>query len=594
MIYNTFVKLNRPATNTVIKWSWIVWGIAAFLCTGLLVCLLLFASKNDFSFTNIGSYFAFIWLGFFILGCGAFAIASFLMLWSDLPKNIFIKVLLLPVFGLIYPFYLFSKIIKPKKIIANIKQQKIGIFRPSKLKAIKFGEFLAVLLIILPIWVTVYIGAWTIAKDSLGYSPTSLPVVGTGSMYPTWPKGTDGKSPKELSKEIVASANFLPYPNGLFIFGKNLFGHEIGRGDIVTFTSERTKELSEKIYGEPGGFLKRVVAIGGDTIELRGGIFYLNGEPQKEPYIARSRSTYGGNFLPECKIETVPEGMFFAMGDNRKGSGDSRQELGFVSINSIDRVISWDSQKGTLDKNWHDATNDLEESAKIHMDKNKYVELLNLERKKVNSPALKYQTKLEGSAKLRGEKILEFDDLSWEATRSGYPMWKAMRDAKYSNIVYGEAPSLGWYDAEELVENQFTSADSKKFLLNKEFQEVGIAEVEVTVNGCPKQITVVHFAGYVPPNYKQEDINSWKISLDRLKEIQPNWEKTKEWPNYSSRKADTDRITQIIAIRISRMTSIYTTMNSNKWLSNEQKKWIEEDPALYTEQEALATKLNSN
>lgn len=78
-------------------------------------------------------------------------------------------------------------------------------------------------------------------------------------MYPTWEKGTKGKSNKELAKEIVASAGFMPYPNGIVIGGKRYLGHTLGRRDIFTWENDATRELTSRDGGDPAGLLKRII-----------------------------------------------------------------------------------------------------------------------------------------------------------------------------------------------------------------------------------------------------------------------------------------------------------------------------------------------
>ncbi|MCA0386830.1 MAG: signal peptidase I [Firmicutes bacterium] len=112
----------------------------------------------------------------------------------------------------------------------------------------------------------------------------------------------------------------------------------IEQGDIVSFKSELT--LSEADYeglnviqkllhkeGERKNLIKRVIAGPNDTIEISNGVVKVNGVELNEPYI----STATNKSVP---LETVPDGMFFVMGDNRSVSLDSR-DLGFVAEEDI-------------------------------------------------------------------------------------------------------------------------------------------------------------------------------------------------------------------------------------------------------------------
>ena len=77
-------------------------------------------------------------------------------------------------------------------------------------------------------------------------------------------------------------------------------------------------------------FVKRVIGLPGDTVELRNGYLYVNGEKYDEPYI---NDAYRSGMLNDFQPYTVPEGKFFVMGDHRNNSNDSR------SVGPIDRTM---------------------------------------------------------------------------------------------------------------------------------------------------------------------------------------------------------------------------------------------------------------
>ena len=72
-------------------------------------------------------------------------------------------------------------------------------------------------------------------------------------------------------------------------------------------------------------FVKRVIGMPGDTLEVKGGVLYINGEAVEEEYLSADRTAHfhsaSSNFGP---IE-IPEDKYFVMGDHRDYSNDSRQ-----------------------------------------------------------------------------------------------------------------------------------------------------------------------------------------------------------------------------------------------------------------------------
>ena len=87
--------------------------------------------------------------------------------------------------------------------------------------------------------------------------------------------------------------------------------NELKRGDVVTFLYPKDKSK---------WYFKRVVGLPGETIEIRDGKVYINGQVLTEPYVDQSHNQAEANFPPRI----VPENQYFVMGDNRDNSSDSR------------------------------------------------------------------------------------------------------------------------------------------------------------------------------------------------------------------------------------------------------------------------------
>jgi signal peptidase I len=101
-------------------------------------------------------------------------------------------------------------------------------------------------------------------------------------------------------------------------YGRYLFDLEqVHRGDVVVFVypEDPTKD-----------FIKRVVAIPGDTVEIKDGMLILNGASVEAPYARYEVAPSERSNSPRDSLEpqTIPPGHYFMMGDNRDRSYDSR------------------------------------------------------------------------------------------------------------------------------------------------------------------------------------------------------------------------------------------------------------------------------
>ena len=82
------------------------------------------------------------------------------------------------------------------------------------------------------------------------------------------------------------------------------------RGEIVTFRSDELDKL----------LVKRVIGLPGDTVSIKNGYVYINGEKLDESYLPRQGVTAAGH----QEEYVVPEGCLFFLGDNRVNSQDAR------------------------------------------------------------------------------------------------------------------------------------------------------------------------------------------------------------------------------------------------------------------------------
>jgi signal peptidase I len=97
----------------------------------------------------------------------------------------------------------------------------------------------------------------------------------------------------------------------------------VKRGDVVVFKYPVEPERD---------FIKRVIGLPGETLELKRKVVYINGQPLTEPYVHFLRPLTGpgsenvepGDVRDDYGPVTVPMGQYFVMGDNRDNSADSR------------------------------------------------------------------------------------------------------------------------------------------------------------------------------------------------------------------------------------------------------------------------------
>jgi len=152
-------------------------------------------------------------------------------------------------------------------------------------------------------------------------------------------------------KTFVVQAFFIPSgsmeptlePGDRVLVQKVVYGPD--RGDVIVFSDPQGRPGPDR--GVVGGFvhwlsstlgierpehedfIKRVIGLPGETVELRDGRLFVDGVQIREPYLKGAVDTrdYGP--------VKVPEGALFVLGDNRLNSNDSRFGLGFVPVDKV-------------------------------------------------------------------------------------------------------------------------------------------------------------------------------------------------------------------------------------------------------------------
>jgi len=156
----------------------------------------------------------------------------------------------------------------------------------------------------------------------------ALRVIGFRSMC--YEQGKDSMSPTIAGGDICLS-----------IINKQYLSADLKPGMIVLLRHKNYSHL----------LTKRIIALGGDLVEIQGSTTVVNGLTLDEPYLGTASMT---KELGDVKKIRIPPDKLFVMGDNRDNSMDSRfSQFGLIDVNQVvgkPLLVLWSQDKKKIGK----------------------------------------------------------------------------------------------------------------------------------------------------------------------------------------------------------------------------------------------------
>ncbi len=164
------------------------------------------------------------------------------------------------------------------------------------------------------------------------------------------------EKPSNLKKEIVSYIKIIVITAVVvfgckqFLFapikvqGASMYPTYHDKDIIIVSKTSKIERFDQIVFQSPVEdelYIKRVIGLPGDKVEMKDDVLYVNGKAYKEDYVNRqtddpNQLRITENFTLEQLVneKEVPEGMYFVLGDNRLKSSDSRH-YGLISEDAV-------------------------------------------------------------------------------------------------------------------------------------------------------------------------------------------------------------------------------------------------------------------
>jgi len=147
----------------------------------------------------------------------------------------------------------------------------------------------------------------------------------------------------------VKGSSMVPnFVDGEYILTNKISYHfkEPERGDVIVFIAPKNEDYE---------YIKRIIGLPKETIEIKNSKVFINGKELKENYLPPDLKTNAGRFLKAGKPFSIPPNEYFVMGDNRNHSSDSRDWGTVPRANIVGKawLCYWPLDKwGLVNRRW--------------------------------------------------------------------------------------------------------------------------------------------------------------------------------------------------------------------------------------------------